>query len=749
MNLYAQTPPVHAHKPLFAEYALPRPTHGISLVDSLAALLPRTQGKKRLVVLNELTQGYLWQRLDLAKKYQAEAFSLAEQLGDSAEYAEALMSAARIQRFASAGDAGFQMYQNALALCQRIGYQHGIATAMCNLGIVFSRQGEMLQSRIYLLQALHLADSLGDVFIAARVNSALAANYAEDDNVAKATEFYLHTLALYRCARPSVYRDFSVLIALNNLGEVYQNSRQYSSALQYYKQGHELILSHGWSIWHRMGNSCGNLSKIFRLMGRYDEAILWGKRAVFEEYQTMEHTRNTLLGRGAFPGSILRKLAEAYRDAGKTDSALIFYNKIFDFSGSDDLEIVEINSAIVAVHRERGEVRQALVYARRARDIAEKLQILKAQVLAAKTMADAFSAAKQFDTAFVYSSRYAILNDSLRNIDKAKQAERLQARFDVTVKQKENDLLKRENEMKELVISRQSTIFFGVAVFFVITVVLVVVLVRGNSRRKRDNARLAELNDKLFDANEELSLLTSEKDEILNIVTHGLKSQIFGVRSLADSMVTALDSERIAKTSAPLAEMSRSISRSATQMFSLVTNLLAVSTAEQGFLKPILAATDVAALLRGVCEQFKEFAAVKGITLNLDVPESGLPQAQADAQMLHEVLENLISNAVKYSPHGKNVFIRLKSSAGAVCVEVTDEGEGISSDDQKKLFGKFARLSAQPTGGEHSTGLGLSIVKKLVEAMNGRVWCESELGKGATFVVELPAVSTLAADNNL
>ena len=107
-----------------------------------------------------------------------------------------------------------------------------------------------------------------------------------------------------------------------------------------------------------------------------------------------------------------------------------------------------------------------------------------------------------------------------------------------------------------------------------------------------------------------------------------------------------------------------------------------------------------------------------------------------------QVLDNIISNAVKYSPHGKNVFVRIKSDNDAVRVEVQDEGEGISPDDMKKLFGKFARLSARPTGGEHSTGLGLSIVKKMVEAMNGRVWCESELGKGATFIVELPVATT-------
>jgi len=267
----------------------------------------------------------------------------------------------------------------------------------------------------------------------------------------------------------------------------------------------------------------------------------------------------------------------------------------------------------------------------------------------------------------------------------------------------------------------------------------VALLIRGNSRRKRDNARLAELNDKLFDANEELSLLTSEKDEILNIVSHGLKSQIFGIRSLADSMTTALALDVAPINTASLSEMSRTISQASTQMFSLVTNLLTVNTAEQGLLKPILSKTNVGVVLNSVCEQFKEFAAVKNITLRLEEPQTEALNAIADEQMLREVLENLLSNALKYSPQGKTVVVRLKANNEVVRVEVQDEGEGISSNDMQKLFGKFARLSAQPTGGEHSTGLGLSIVKKMVEAMQGRVWCESELGKGATFIVELPA----------
>jgi signal transduction histidine kinase len=110
----------------------------------------------------------------------------------------------------------------------------------------------------------------------------------------------------------------------------------------------------------------------------------------------------------------------------------------------------------------------------------------------------------------------------------------------------------------------------------------------------------------------------------------------------------------------------------------------------------------------------------------------------ADRQAVVQILDNLISNAVKYSPYGKQVFLRVLSTTQLVRVEVQDEGEGISEEDMTKLFGKFTRLSARPTGGEHSTGLGLSIVKKMVEAMRGRVWCESVSGQGATFIVELP-----------
>lgn len=110
----------------------------------------------------------------------------------------------------------------------------------------------------------------------------------------------------------------------------------------------------------------------------------------------------------------------------------------------------------------------------------------------------------------------------------------------------------------------------------------------------------------------------------------------------------------------------------------------------------------------------------------------------ADPNVLVQALDNLISNAVKYSPPGKPIVVRQLTVSDQIRIEVQDQGPGLTAEDQKKLFGKFARLSAKPTGGEPSVGLGLSIVRRMMEAMRGRVGCESEPGQGATFFVELP-----------
>ena len=109
-----------------------------------------------------------------------------------------------------------------------------------------------------------------------------------------------------------------------------------------------------------------------------------------------------------------------------------------------------------------------------------------------------------------------------------------------------------------------------------------------------------------------------------------------------------------------------------------------------------------------------------------------------DQGLFRQIAENLLTNAIKFSPEEKRIWVKLHKEDKTIKLEIRDEGPGFTRKDMDKLFGKFQQLSAKPTGGESSTGLGLSIVKKFTDSMKGKVKCDPGEGKGATFFVELP-----------
>jgi signal transduction histidine kinase len=268
-----------------------------------------------------------------------------------------------------------------------------------------------------------------------------------------------------------------------------------------------------------------------------------------------------------------------------------------------------------------------------------------------------------------------------------------------------------------------------------------------------EQARDIEIvNATLHEQNERLMELDNEKNEFLGIAAHDLKNPLSAMRGITEVLI--MDNERMGASDR--AVFLRQTLLTIDRMIELVRNLLDINAIERGGITLSPLRVDFTALVRDVLAEYRYHAEEKSLTLVFD--ETTHIIGRADTKALRQIVDNLISNALKYSPKGKRVMARLSQHetsefmavdqrdilarpkrVAVVRLEIQDEGEGISEQDMKRLFGKFARLSARPTGGEHSTGLGLSIVKRLVEAMGGRVWCESELGRGATFIVEMPA----------
>lgn len=250
-----------------------------------------------------------------------------------------------------------------------------------------------------------------------------------------------------------------------------------------------------------------------------------------------------------------------------------------------------------------------------------------------------------------------------------------------------------------------------------------------NERITTMHMELQTQRDEIWAKNEELVSLNNEKNNLIGIVAHDLKSplnQIGGLITLL-KLTAELEDEP--------AEFVNTMSESVNRLNGMIEKILDVEAIESKKLNLNIERVDLVGVLESLTQNYTLTAKEKDIQLISSV-ELDKAMASVDASFVNQIYENLISNSIKFSPPKKKIFISLTEVEGKWRCEIKDEGPGISEEDQTKLFGKFQKLSARPTGNETSTGLGLSIVKKYVDAMDGKIWCESQLNKGASFIVE-------------
>ena len=249
-------------------------------------------------------------------------------------------------------------------------------------------------------------------------------------------------------------------------------------------------------------------------------------------------------------------------------------------------------------------------------------------------------------------------------------------------------------------------------------------------REKELGTLVNERTGELSRVNEELLKAKRLQDEVQRIAVHDLKNPLQAIMGSAD-LIRRQNSELPASI-----RLAEKISQASKRMLALVNEMLEISRIETGDIKLELQAVDIGGLIAQVAEGFANQMLNKEQKINLKI-ESGC-LVRGDLEWLKEIFDNLVSNAVKFSPGKTSITIAVRCLGKTVLVAIQDHGPGLTSEDKKKLFGKFQRLSARPTGGESSTGLGLSIAQQLVRRHEGRIWAESEIGLGSTFYVELP-----------
>ena len=254
-------------------------------------------------------------------------------------------------------------------------------------------------------------------------------------------------------------------------------------------------------------------------------------------------------------------------------------------------------------------------------------------------------------------------------------------------------------------------------------------LSKTNKQIEAHRLEIAKSASELETTNKALSERNHEKDEFISIVAHDLRNPLNGILGLCDLTEPTDETQR---------EFIEDIQQSSESMMTLLNTLLEVSRVE-GHSGPMKSEViRINEILKSSLRPFEKQAAHKHITIQTELNTSDDVNIETQPDWLEICLSNLLSNAIKYTPPFGKVILKSTSLDGCTQVCVTDSGPGISQEDQQKLYGKFVRLSAKPTGGESSTGLGLYVVKSMCDRLGISISLKSALGTGSTFCIKIP-----------
>lgn len=342
-----------------------------------------------------------------------------------------------------------------------------------------------------------------------------------------------------------------------------------------------------------------------------------------------------------------------------------------------------------------------------------------------------------------YNTQYFLLKEKLTNVDLTRQIERLQFQLEMEKKESENELLKSSELKNKAIIRAQRVQNIALIVIIALTTMLIVVLWYNNRRQQEAAARLLEKKQQIEEQQKEilrqnvqlekhiteLCALNHEKDTLMNIVAHDLRGPLNRINGLAD----------LIETEGSLNENHhrylRLIRQSTRSGLDLITDLLDVNALDVNR-EPKLQAVDLGLVLHESVSSLQQAAHEKKINLQTNL---GNIRLYSDSEYIGRIAYNLISNAIKFSPHGSKVEVHSGVMDNRPYFMVRDYGPGFSEEDRKYMYQKFRKLSARPTSGESSNGLGLAIVKILCDRLKATIDLDTAPGKGSRFIIKFPA----------
>jgi signal transduction histidine kinase len=569
-------------------------------------------------------------------------------------------------------------FVKALSIEDSLGLRNQQAVTYIGIATVFEIVGDYPKSAELLDAAMEINQQFNDIKTRVVILNMLGKINAARGHIDDAFDNYKHVLK----DQAELGEPLMEAEALFNIGHLHRLQGDFAKSLDYHKQA--LTIRRSIEDKRNEALSLNDIGELYRLM-KNNEKALANHVVALEIRQRLKDQRG---------------IAESYNNIG----AIYYHQKIFDRA------VANLELALAA-----------------ARESGDQNQILKSD----EFLSLCYKETGDYQKALAYRDEYVLMSELSQQEKNEQRLLDIQSRYEIVKKETQIEKLEtiraqREKQLRDE--ERFRYILFALIGLGLVVVVLVLYLY---FLKRRSHTELTAVNNKVQQQNLELQDLNATKDKFFSIISHDLKGPLNSLTSFSALLINHTDS----LTKEEITLLAKDLDKSLKNLFALLENLLEWSRSQTGNIEFKPESFDLQELL----ELNKELLGAQAQNKQISIvnKSSGSLFVNAHKHSVNTVVRNLVSNAIKFTPAGGTVSMKIASDQNTATVSIQDSGVGMSKEIQEKLFRIDTKHSTRGTADEKGTGLGLILCKEFIEKNGGKIWVESEPGKGTSFYFTL------------
>ncbi len=647
-------------------------------IDSLESLLPNKQGIDKAILLNDLAYEYWSVAPDKGLEYAKMAYSIAVKEDSKINIAQSLQGIGVNNWAKSEFNIALDNYQKSLKIHQELNNTYSISSLMSNIGIVYKDLSDYENSLKYHFESLKISEENRFTNLYINTISNISSIYLSQKNYPKALEYAQEAIKL-----SEKHGNINNLaLQLNTIGEVYESQKKYKKAKSTYQKCLDLDIKNG---------------------NNYGKAI-----SLYNIGSTEYHLKNY-------------------------NSAIANFNRSLTLSKQieDQVGILLSNKSLGLIHKDQNQYNSALGHYKISLDLAIELNLKKEKLDIYKKYYELYKSVDKYDKSIDYLERFISLKDSIFTKNSLTQIAEMQTKYESEKKEKENELLRKNSEIQNLAIAKQTNLrnsFIGLSI---IVSLMIISLLNRFRLNKKANKILITKNEVISNQRDKLTETNSTKDKFFSIISHDLRSpfnSILGFSNLLVEDYDNIDDKQKRK-------IINSLNKSTKLAYDLLANLLTWARTQTGKIEINKEILNLKKLTETSIAPYLSNALHKNIEIEINIPSK--TTISLDKNTAITFISNLVSNAIKFTPQNGIIKINYHESKDNIELHFIDNGVGMSSEIIEKLFKIDENISTNGTNNEKGTGLGLILCKEFINKNGGDISVISEIGKGSDFIITL------------